>query len=160
MRTEKSVDKGERVKSLRTQNGSCELNSPLLAWFEYWLTMELQKDLANRICDLKKLRCATCDLQHWDWGNNRVNNLITTSLDLSDEEVLAYYVALLKSLAVRLDSETIKFYFLAAPSTSKGGAGALKLAFSKPPAGSPDPEDPPPSQTMSTASRNFLQSPN
>mmetsp|Transcript_19432 Transcript_19432/g.45231 ORF Transcript_19432/g.45231 Transcript_19432/m.45231 type:complete len:755 (-) Transcript_19432:59-2323(-) len=69
-------------------------------------------------------------------SNNRVNNLITTPLDLSDEEVLAYYVTLLKSLAVRLDSETIKFYFLSGPAATRGsdpsGSGSAQTSGVEP----------------------------
>lgn len=46
-------------------------------------------------------------------SNNHVNRLISsTQLDLSDEEVLAYYITLMKSLSLRLDTETIKFFFI------------------------------------------------
>lgn len=45
-------------------------------------------------------------------SNNHVNRLIKTQFDFSDEEVLAYYITLMKSLAMRLDTETIKFFFI------------------------------------------------
>lgn len=48
-------------------------------------------------------------------SNNYVNKLIGTPLDFNDEEILAYYITLLKSLAMRLDTETIKFFFLQYP---------------------------------------------
>eukprot|EP00927_Polykrikos_kofoidii_P016368 TRINITY_DN17390_c0_g1_i1.p1 TRINITY_DN17390_c0_g1~~TRINITY_DN17390_c0_g1_i1.p1 ORF type:complete len:900 (-),score=144.43 TRINITY_DN17390_c0_g1_i1:423-3122(-) len=48
-------------------------------------------------------------------SNNYVNHLISMDLDFSDEEILAYYITLLKSLAMRLNGETIKFFFLQNP---------------------------------------------
>lgn len=51
-------------------------------------------------------------------SNNYVNKLITIPLDFNDEEILAYYITLLKSLAMRLDNETIKFFFIQHPDVS------------------------------------------
>lgn len=48
-------------------------------------------------------------------SNNHINRLIKTDLDFEDEELLAYYISLIKSLAMRLDSQTIKFFFLQHP---------------------------------------------
>jgi len=48
-------------------------------------------------------------------SNNHVNRLMTTAMDFEDEEMLAYYITLMKSLAMRLDSETIKFFFIQHP---------------------------------------------
>ena len=48
------------------------------------------------------------------FSNNYVNQLISTSskqLDWSDEEVVAYYISFLKSLSLKLNDETIKFFF-------------------------------------------------
>lgn len=45
------------------------------------------------------------------FSNNYVNQLISTQLDWSDEEILGYYISFLKSLALRLNGETIKFFF-------------------------------------------------
>jgi hypothetical protein len=41
-----------------------------------------------------------------------------TSLDFNDEEILAYYITLLKSLAMRLDADTVQFFFLQRPDVS------------------------------------------
>jgi len=41
---------------------------------------------------------------------NCVNRLITTQLDWQNEEILAYYICLLKSLAMRLDSRSLKYF--------------------------------------------------
>jgi len=51
-------------------------------------------------------------------SNNYVNKLIAMPLDFSDEEIIAYYITLLKSLAMRLDSETVKFFFIQHPEPS------------------------------------------
>eukprot|EP00434_Breviolum_minutum_P021630 symbB.v1.2.019091.t1/scaffold1550.1/size112250/1 len=45
------------------------------------------------------------------FSNNYVNQLIATQFDWSDEEILSYYISFLKSLALRLNQETIKFFF-------------------------------------------------
>jgi len=45
------------------------------------------------------------------FSNNYVNQLISTQFDWSDEEILGYYISFLKSLAMRLNFETIKFFF-------------------------------------------------
>lgn len=48
-------------------------------------------------------------------SNNHVNRLMSTNMDFDDEEVLAYYITLMKSLAMRLDNESIKFFFIQHP---------------------------------------------
>lgn len=45
------------------------------------------------------------------FSRNYVNQLISTQFDWSDEEILGYYISFLKSLALRLNGETIKFFF-------------------------------------------------
>jgi len=49
-------------------------------------------------------------------SGNHVNKLIEIPLDFDDDEILAYYITLLKSFAMRLDHETIKFFFIQHPS--------------------------------------------
>jgi len=44
-------------------------------------------------------------------SNNYVNQLISTPFDWQDEEILAYYITFLKSLALGLNNETVKFFF-------------------------------------------------
>mmetsp|Transcript_61450 Transcript_61450/g.143822 ORF Transcript_61450/g.143822 Transcript_61450/m.143822 type:complete len:806 (-) Transcript_61450:182-2599(-) len=51
-------------------------------------------------------------------SNNHVNKLMSTNMDFDDEEVLAYYITLMKSLAMRLDNESIKFFFIQHPEPS------------------------------------------
>lgn len=48
------------------------------------------------------------------FSNNYVNQLISVSskqLDWGDEEVVAYYISFLKSLSLKLNGETIKFFY-------------------------------------------------
>eukprot|EP00931_Biecheleriopsis_adriatica_P029922 TRINITY_DN17696_c0_g1_i1.p1 TRINITY_DN17696_c0_g1~~TRINITY_DN17696_c0_g1_i1.p1 ORF type:complete len:879 (-),score=169.37 TRINITY_DN17696_c0_g1_i1:57-2657(-) len=45
------------------------------------------------------------------FSNNYVNQLIATEFEWADEEILTYYISFLKSLALRLNKETIKFFF-------------------------------------------------
>jgi len=45
------------------------------------------------------------------FSNNYVNQLISTQFDWNDEEILGYYISFLKSLALRLNAETVKFFF-------------------------------------------------
>ena len=45
------------------------------------------------------------------FSNNHVNTVITADLDWEDEEILSYYVTFMKSLALRLNAETAKFFF-------------------------------------------------
>jgi hypothetical protein len=65
-------------------------------------------------------------------SNNHINELITHPFDLSNEELLAYYVSLLKAIALRLDQHTVQFFIdeqrarkppPAASSVAAGGAG-------------------------------------
>jgi protein CLEC16A len=45
------------------------------------------------------------------FSNNYVNQLISTQFDWNDEEILGYYISFLKSLALRLNFQTITFFF-------------------------------------------------
>eukprot|EP00927_Polykrikos_kofoidii_P043771 TRINITY_DN37865_c0_g1_i1.p1 TRINITY_DN37865_c0_g1~~TRINITY_DN37865_c0_g1_i1.p1 ORF type:complete len:864 (+),score=129.65 TRINITY_DN37865_c0_g1_i1:207-2798(+) len=45
------------------------------------------------------------------FSNNYVNQLISTKFDWNHEELLGYYISFLKSLALRLNAETVKFFF-------------------------------------------------
>ncbi|KAL6053147.1 FPL domain-containing protein [Balamuthia mandrillaris] len=44
-------------------------------------------------------------------SNNHINDLITHKFDFSDEEVLAYYISFLKTLSLKLNKNTIQFFF-------------------------------------------------
>lgn len=59
---------------------------------------------------VQNIRCHTS--LYYLLSNNYVNKLIEMRLDFNDEEILCYYITLLKSLAMRLDGETIHFFFI------------------------------------------------
>lgn len=44
-------------------------------------------------------------------SNNHVNSIIMHKFDLSDEEVMAYYISFLKTLSFKLNPHTIHFFF-------------------------------------------------
>ena len=44
-------------------------------------------------------------------SNNHVNDLVTLSFDFEDEEVLGYYINLLKSISLQLTTKTAQFFF-------------------------------------------------
>ena len=65
-------------------------------------------------------------------SNNHINELITHPFDLSNEELLAHYVSLLKAIALRLDEQTVQFFIgkadqfqQAAAADSGGGAASM-----------------------------------
>jgi protein CLEC16A len=45
-------------------------------------------------------------------SNNHVNDLVTLAFDFEDEEVLGYYINLLKSISLRLTPKTAQFFFM------------------------------------------------
>lgn len=51
-------------------------------------------------------------------SNNHINELITHKFDFSDEEVLAYYMSLLKTLSLKLTEHTLQFFFNEVSTTS------------------------------------------
>jgi protein CLEC16A len=54
-------------------------------------------------------------------SNGHVNDLIESPLDEADEELVGYYVSLLKTLSLALGTgaaDTLQFFFLAAPGLS------------------------------------------
>ncbi|XP_065658380.1 protein CLEC16A isoform X2 [Hydra vulgaris] len=44
-------------------------------------------------------------------SNNHVNSIIVHKFDFSNEEVLAYYISFLKTLSLKLNKQTINFFF-------------------------------------------------
>eukprot|EP00697_Spironema_sp_BW2_P016642 gnl/Spiro4/8007_TR4208_c0_g1_i1.p2 gnl/Spiro4/8007_TR4208_c0_g1~~gnl/Spiro4/8007_TR4208_c0_g1_i1.p2 ORF type:complete len:239 (+),score=58.02 gnl/Spiro4/8007_TR4208_c0_g1_i1:62-778(+) len=44
-------------------------------------------------------------------SNNHLNELIVHRFDFSDEELLAYYISFLKTLSLKLNRQTIQFFF-------------------------------------------------
>jgi hypothetical protein len=60
-------------------------------------------------------------------SNAHINNLIQLELDFSDEEVLAYYISLLKTLSLTLTHSTINFFFQPAPDPLPPEHGSFPL---------------------------------
>jgi protein CLEC16A len=44
-------------------------------------------------------------------SNNRINELIDYDFDFDDEDLLAHYISFLKTLALKLDVNTVQFFF-------------------------------------------------
>ena len=44
-------------------------------------------------------------------SNNHINNIILHKFDFADEEIMAYYVSFLKTLSLKLNRQTIHFFF-------------------------------------------------
>ncbi|XP_052740098.1 protein CLEC16A homolog [Bicyclus anynana] len=44
-------------------------------------------------------------------SNNHVNSIIVHKFDISDEEVMAYYISFLKTLSLKLNNHTIHFFY-------------------------------------------------
>lgn len=44
-------------------------------------------------------------------SNNHVNSIIVHKFDVSDEEVMAYYISFLKTLSLKLNNHTIHFFY-------------------------------------------------
>lgn len=44
-------------------------------------------------------------------SNNHVNLLITSPVNMEDEELLSYYITFLKTLSLKLNERTIQFFF-------------------------------------------------
>jgi hypothetical protein len=44
-------------------------------------------------------------------SNDRINALITHRFDFGDEELMAYYISFLKALSLRLNADTVHFFF-------------------------------------------------
>ena len=45
------------------------------------------------------------------FSNNHINDLIVHKFDFSDEELLAYYISLMKSCSMKLDPDTVQFFY-------------------------------------------------
>ncbi|MDR3547500.1 MAG: hypothetical protein P4M11_04375 [Candidatus Pacebacteria bacterium] len=50
-----------------------------------------------------------------------MNSVISYVYNFEHEEIVDYYISFMKSLAVRLDSETMKFFFNEVPPTANPG---------------------------------------
>jgi hypothetical protein len=45
------------------------------------------------------------------FSNNHINAIVAMSFDFKDDEVLGYYINLLKTISLKLDSKTVQFFF-------------------------------------------------
>ena len=50
-------------------------------------------------------------------SNNHVNDIVTLSFDFEDDEVLGYYINLLKTISLRLTPKSVQFFYQVALST-------------------------------------------
>ncbi|KDD74198.1 hypothetical protein H632_c1496p0, partial [Helicosporidium sp. ATCC 50920] len=48
------------------------------------------------------------------FSNNHINEIVTMQFDWEDDEVLGYFINLLKAVSLRLDENTVQFFFFAA----------------------------------------------
>ena len=48
---------------------------------------------------------------YYIFSNNHVNDIVTLRFDFEDDEVLGYYINLLKTISLRLTSKTVQFFF-------------------------------------------------
>ncbi|KAM3171411.1 hypothetical protein ACTXT7_016677 [Hymenolepis weldensis] len=62
-------------------------------------------------------------------SQNHTNNIILHEFDFSDEEIVGYYVAFLKSLSFRVNNDTINFFFDEATSSFPLYQKALQLFY-------------------------------
>lgn len=46
-------------------------------------------------------------------SNNHVNDIVTLPFDFEDDEVLGYYINLLKTISLRLTAKTVQFFYQA-----------------------------------------------
>lgn len=51
-------------------------------------------------------------------SNHHLNRLISMQLDFCDEEICTYYITFLKSLAIRMNVDTVRFFFIQHPEPS------------------------------------------
>ncbi|KPJ08821.1 Protein CLEC16A [Papilio machaon] len=67
---------------------------------------------SNRGTLVESLRCIA-EILIWDYllSNNHVNSIIVHKFDISDEEVMAYYISFLKTLSLKLNNHTIHFFY-------------------------------------------------
>ncbi|VEL31493.1 unnamed protein product [Protopolystoma xenopodis] len=69
----------------------------------------LEKNILGHFIQYMKQKAGRCI--NYLLSNNHTNTIIAHQFDFSDEEVMAYYISFLKALSLRLNSETIHFFF-------------------------------------------------
>ena len=58
------------------------------------------------------------------FSNNHVNDIVALRFDFDDDEVLGYYINLLKTISLKLNESTVQFFFQVG---SLGGRTGLQL---------------------------------
>ena len=51
------------------------------------------------------------------FSNNHVNDIVALRFDFDDDEVLGYYINLLKTISLKLNESTVQFFFQASSMT-------------------------------------------
>ncbi|CAG5089312.1 Oidioi.mRNA.OKI2018_I69.PAR.g12170.t1.cds [Oikopleura dioica] len=85
--------------------------------FQFFINL-LNSDPGSHVCIqlLQTLNILFENLRHetslfYLLSNNHVNTILVSRFDFEDEELLAYYISFLKTLSLRLDSNTVHFFF-------------------------------------------------
>eukprot|EP00026_Physarum_polycephalum_P000473 Phypoly_transcript_00474.p1 GENE.Phypoly_transcript_00474~~Phypoly_transcript_00474.p1 ORF type:complete len:1464 (+),score=272.40 Phypoly_transcript_00474:155-4546(+) len=90
------------------------LEKNLLSFFLNILDQKTSKNVKVQLLQTLSILIENIRAQnslYYLFSNNHVNELIIHRFDFSDEEVLAYYISLLKTLSLKLDRSTIQFFF-------------------------------------------------
>ncbi|CAG4961173.1 unnamed protein product [Parnassius apollo] len=66
----------------------------------------LEKNMLSYFLKIMRQKCGDYLL-----SNNHVNSIIVHKFDVSDEEVMAYYISFLKTLSLKLNNHTIHFFY-------------------------------------------------
>lgn len=45
------------------------------------------------------------------FSNNHINDIVALRFDFEDDELLGYYINLLKTIALKLNKSTVQFFF-------------------------------------------------
>ena len=66
---------------------------------------------------------------YYIFSNNHVNDILTLPFDFEDDEVLGYYINLVKTISLRLTSKTVQLFFQVGPPYSGDIHGVLILQY-------------------------------
>lgn len=58
------------------------------------------------------------------FSNNHINEIVTMRFDFDDDEVLGYYVNLLKTISLKLNETTVQFFFQGGTAVGREGSSA------------------------------------
>ena len=70
------------------------------------------------------------------FSNNHLNDIVGLHFDFEDDEVLGYYINLLKAISVKFDTSSVQFFFQVVPCERPGRCllCRLRAAWAAPPA--------------------------